>query len=228
MAKKKRSCGTRQPGGVYAETGMSPHGSPVEDFIVDPHLPFDVAKAGLTARGVQLVEIDGVYHVFDIVGKKYYPNVADYVEEVRRMGASRRLASNLDFSKLGPGSKLVLLHEKAIIENHGEYPVPHCPKGLEHPEGEMCAGHWWQDFAEKDLDEAIPGLGRARSFLHFAYRAAARPKDVEPVYRHGIFMMLPISNLAVIKGRNETEEQKANKNYQAALNSGIPVYLEEE
>lgn len=32
-----------------------------------------------------------VYHVFDIVGSENYPNVADFIEEARRLGVSRRL-----------------------------------------------------------------------------------------------------------------------------------------
>jgi len=219
MSKKKRGCGSRQAGGVYAETRTSPYGVPLEEFLADPPIPVDPAELGLTARGVKLIDVEGVWHVFDIVGKKYYPNVADYIEETRRMGASRRLPSNLDFSKLGPESRLVLVHQKAVILNFSDYDGEIvCPKDIhQHPLQEMCAALWWRDFDPKDLV-----LG-TRAFLHFAYAASPRPEGVQPIYQHGIFMMLPITNLAVIKGGEKTE-----KNYKAAQRGGLPVFLEDE
>ena len=34
-----RGCGDREPGGVYAESGLSSKGRPLEEFLVDPPLP---------------------------------------------------------------------------------------------------------------------------------------------------------------------------------------------
>jgi hypothetical protein len=34
-----RGCGDREEGGVYAECGPSPYGSPLEHFLFDPPLP---------------------------------------------------------------------------------------------------------------------------------------------------------------------------------------------
>jgi hypothetical protein len=59
-----------------------------------------------------LVEIEGVWHVFNIFSKTDY-QVADYIEETRCKGASRRLSRMLDFSKLSQASRLVLIHEQA-------------------------------------------------------------------------------------------------------------------
>ncbi len=85
-----------------------------------------------------------VTHVFDIVGKEYYPNVADFLEEARRMGVSRRLELEdaRQYARLSRRSRLMLLHHKAILGN----PLPRvketgyteavrlmragCPKGL--------------------------------------------------------------------------------------------------
>lgn len=60
-----------------------------------------------------------VTHVFDIVGQEYYPNVADFIEEARRMGVSRRLEleDKRQYARLTPRSRLFLLHGKAVIEN---------------------------------------------------------------------------------------------------------------
>ena len=35
----ERGCGEREPGGVYAECGLSPYGSPLEHFLIDPPMP---------------------------------------------------------------------------------------------------------------------------------------------------------------------------------------------
>lgn len=60
-----------------------------------------------------------VTHIFDIVGKEYYPNVADFLEEARRMGVSRRLELEdaRQYARLSRRSRLMLLHHKAVIEN---------------------------------------------------------------------------------------------------------------
>ncbi len=172
--------------------------------------------------GGGLVEVDGVWHIFDVVGQEYYPYPADYVEETRYKGASRRLGAKLEFAKLGPESRLLLVHQKAIIANYGEYPQPPvvlCPKGLvEHqsaPLPSMCAGLWWHDLGSNGVRH-LPGGVDYCGFL--------RPQGVTPVYEHGVFFSLPITNLVVINGGGEESED----NYQAASKSGLPVYLEEE
>ncbi len=216
----ERACGRRIKGAVYAETRLGDRGTPLEFFIVDPPRPVDLATLGLTAVGVKLVDVDGVWHIFDVVGQEYYPYPADYIEETRRKGASRRLPANLDFAKLSPESRLLLIHQKAIITNYDQYPQPPvvlCPKGLvEHqsaPLPSMCAGLWWHDLPESE--RRLPG--------GVEYHGFSRPAGVTPVYQHGVFLTLPITNLAVIKGGENTE-----KNHQAAGKSGLPVYLEEE
>jgi len=215
----KRACGRRIKGGVYAETRLSDRGQPIEYFLVDPPRPVDLAALGLTAVGVKLIEVNGIWHVFDVVGQEYYPYPADYIEETRQKGASRRLPANLDFAKLSPESRLMLVHQKTVIENFKQYPQPPavtCPKGLEEhqaaPLPSMCAGLWWHDLPAKERQ--LPGGVK--------YCGSQRPPGVTPVYQHGVFFTLPITNLAVIKGGEDTE-----KNHQAAGKSGLPVYLEE-
>jgi hypothetical protein len=230
-----RGCGSRVVGGVYAEVKTGDEGVPIEAFLVDPPSPVDVHALGLTNKGVRLVQLGNTWHVFDIIGENYYPNVADFVEEGRRMGVSRRLPSNLDFSKIDPEkSRLVLLHRRAIIMNLDEagfLNLPHiCPKGIAgHYAGmldEMCAGLWWHDLSSKELDTSqmreIKGGTR--------YKAWAHPiGSAKPERALGIFMTLPISNLAVIRGRNEEENARVEKIYdKVAGKSKLPVTLEEE
>ena len=76
-------------------------------FLLD--FPEDGKTAlGLSPIGVQLVERDGVWHILDWIGSEHYPNVADFLEEVRRFGLSRRLAKTVDFSKLTERSKILV------------------------------------------------------------------------------------------------------------------------
>ena len=225
MPERRRACGKRAAGGVYAETGLSEDGMLIEAFLVDPPQPIDMTALGLAAVGVKLIEIDGVWHVLDVVGQAYYPYPADYVEETRRMGASRRLPANLDYTRLSAESKLVLIHQKAIIVNYSDYPFPECPRGLvQHQEaplpGSMCAGLWWHDLPG-DADEQGRLLRVIKGGTH--YWGHARPQGVRPEYRHGTFLILPITNLAVIKGGEATQA-----NYEAASRSGLPVSLEDE
>jgi hypothetical protein len=230
-----RGCGSRVVGGVYAEVKTGDEGVPIEAFLVDPPSPVDAQALGLTDKGVRLVQLGDTWHVFDIIGENYYPNVADFVEEGRRMGVSRRLPSNLDFSKIDPEkSRLVLLHRQAIIMNLDEagfLNLPHiCPKGIERHEAgmldEMCAGLWWHDLSSKHLDESQ--MREIKGGTH--YKAWARPKgSAKPERALGIFMTLPISNLTVIRGRNEEENARVEKIYEkVAGKSKLPVTMEEE
>jgi hypothetical protein len=230
-----RGCGSRVVGGVYAEVKTGDEGVPIEAFLVDPPSPVDAQALGLIDKGVRLIQLGDTWHVFDIIGENYYPNVADFVEEGRRMGVSRRLSSNLDFSKIDPEkSRLVLLHRRAIISNveeAGFLNLSHiCPKGIaEHEEKqlqEMCAGLWWHDLSSKHLDTS-----QMRELKSGArYKAWLRPKGSEkPERTLGIFMTLPISNLTVIKGRNAEENARVEKIYQTvASKSKLPVTMEEE
>ena len=79
----KRQCGYRKKGGAYLTVPTSGDGAPIEYFLVDPPQPVDLETLGIVPRGVHLIEKEGVWHVFDVVGQDSYPNVADLVEEAR-------------------------------------------------------------------------------------------------------------------------------------------------
>ena len=126
-----RGCGRRKAGGLYAVLPSSPHGSPLEDFLQCPpkRLSFDAPVQG------QLPIIKGTtLHLLDWVGGAYYPNVADFLEEVRRFGLSRRLSPSLlqRDHKLGAApvelitgaSRLLMCHARAHINNVSDYGFP--------------------------------------------------------------------------------------------------------
>ncbi len=124
----ERGCGDREPGGVYVECGLSPYGRPLEHFMFDPPLPLPegvdlVNKPQLWLRvdpATQEPVLDlatgrPVYDLLIHIGAEHYPFATDYLEETRRLGASRRLNANLDLSLLTRRSRMLLAHPKAII-----------------------------------------------------------------------------------------------------------------
>jgi hypothetical protein len=139
----ERGCGSRVAGGIYLETPNEEDGLPLEWFLVDPpEEAEDYREMGITPRGTSMIERHGVWHVVDWVGYKHYPHVADFVEEVRALGLSRRIGKNAEFHKLTPDSKILLIHARASmrpadreryyetwLDNHPDEEEPFaCPK----------------------------------------------------------------------------------------------------
>src|SRR5919204_591068 len=136
IASLPRGCGTRVRGAAYWECGLDPDGATIEEFLIDcPSL----IPSGLSVapRGVTTIEVGGVTHVVDWVGSEHYLNVSDFVSEVSRLGLSRRLPSTLDFSKITPASRILLIHARARVENASLYGPFRCPKGF-HDHGPGC------------------------------------------------------------------------------------------
>lgn len=156
-----RGCGTRKAGGIYAELGLDPDGAPLADFLLDPPLPVDGLEVELAKVGVTAFEKDGVTHVLDWIGERYYPNVADFVEEVARFGLSRQIPSTFDFSKLEPRSRLICVHRRAWVRGFADLTfgpmtdgdetagIRPCPTdNVRHAydaKPAMCASIWWED-----------------------------------------------------------------------------------
>jgi hypothetical protein len=100
--------------------------SPVEitggGYAIQERLAEGSAAAGdcSKCKGLGLVPVT---HVFDIIGGENYPNVADWLEETRRLGVSRRLelGSTEEYARLSPRSRLFLLHRRAVIDNPADY-----------------------------------------------------------------------------------------------------------
>ena len=116
-----RGCGDREPGGIYAECGLSSRGRPLEEFLIDPPLPIppglDLVNKPQTWQrllpsGEPALDGEGL-PIFDLliwVGQEHYPYCPDFLEEVKRYGASRRLNPNLDLSLLSRSSRMILAH----------------------------------------------------------------------------------------------------------------------
>lgn len=110
---EERGCGERTPGGLYVESGLGPNGVPLEHYLVDPPLP--VPEGLDLVNKPQVIEDPetGIFHLWLWIGAEWYPYCCDFVEEARRLGASRKLNPQLDLSRLTPGSRMILVHPTA-------------------------------------------------------------------------------------------------------------------
>lgn len=108
----KRGCGTRDAGGLYACTGTSDDGRPMEEFIWDPPVPWN----GGYLRSPRLHQRhDGRWDLLVWIGDESYPFVPDFVEEARRFGVSRRIPTSLDMSSIVPfQSRMIFIHQRVI------------------------------------------------------------------------------------------------------------------
>lgn len=236
MGVPTRGCGRRVAGGVYAVCGTSPFGMPVEHFLIDyKALNPDL---GVAAVGVSLIDLPKQpTMVFDWVGSEHYPNVADFVEEVRRFGMSRRLPKNLDYTRIVEGSRQVLCHARAIILNAEDYQKErmgveegylYCPKNIaEHRPLDyrgMCASLWWEDVDGDDEGQYHDQWPRhiKRNQPEFSYEAWARPANVKGRYQPGLFASFPIHKLQVIADPNSGTHEEA---LDRTRHSNVPVEL---
>jgi hypothetical protein len=222
-----RGCGERKRGALYVEVGLHPRGRPLEEFLCDPPIPVDPDALGLAAQGVQLIkdERTGTVNVWDIVGGKYYPNVSDMIEEIRRYGVSRRISSKVNFSQLTADSRLVLLHSRAYIKNFNRY-GSECSCPLDRPGHEgnkaMCIKLFWEDITG---GESSDGRNVVRKMPSFTYKGLSRPPSVEPNYQTAIFASFPITRLVAVRD-NESRSHEAALG--AARRSQITVDLVDE
>lgn len=215
-----RGCGeARIQGGVYVEAALGIGGLPIESFIFDPPKPWPDIHASV---GVDLIEFDGVFHIFDVVGSDDYPSPADILEEIMAKGASRKVSPMLDFSKLTTRSRLILLHRKAIIKNldqvapweklnpnfaqldglkcahyvkNGQPTQPH-DHGREHIENHTipCVAYHWMLFPPGDPETKDSTVGD----LTYPVWYPAGGYGVDPVFSVGIIANLPITGISVI------------------------------
>jgi hypothetical protein len=252
----ERGCGFRVAGAIYIEVPTSPYGLPIEHFIIDPPVPIDPVGHRVTAHGVFIKERpdgSGVHDVWDWVGSSHYPNVADVIEEARRLGVSRR-AEGIDYALLSADSRLFLLHERAILTDPATYrqviheeviaagvpdeACPFCPKQIATheaavmdaggaPNDAMCAGLWWHDVTGGEVIAQTIARPRhsSRRIGGVTYRAHHRPADIAPDYTVGLFASFPVMQITVVHDAAGGKHETALTKVQAA---GVPVVLAEE
>jgi hypothetical protein len=221
----ERGCGYREQGGAYVECGLDEDGAPVEEFLIDPPVEYEPD----TKIGQELVKRHGTVHVFDWIGSTHYPYTADFVEEVRRYGLSRRISTNLDVSRFSADSRIICIHARARFEGvdedpavtYGDGPVPpekRCAKyaqadtpsekaaqaHLEYPTA-ACTMKWWWDAPPDDKDSER----MHRTVASFGYSPVYGVDMPEPV--PAVFASFPISNVCVIRADDGSHEETAQQ-----------------
>lgn len=158
-----RGCGERTPGGVYIECGLSPVGRPFEDFLLDPPLAL---PAGLGAEALANKPqfwtdsaTDDV-HLVIWIGAEHYPYLADFVEEARRFGISRKLSPQLlerpEFGRLTLSSRMILAHPRALNTRWAQQLPPYqCMKEIPGHASAECTAEANEQVtvADSDADE---------------------------------------------------------------------------
>ena len=127
----ERGCGEREQGGIYAECGLSPYGTPLNYFLIDPPRPLPEGLDIINKPQLWEDPATGITHLLIWVGAEHYEWCPDYVEETRRFGASRRINPNLELARLTRESRMILVHPRAINTLWEEQnPPQECQKHL--------------------------------------------------------------------------------------------------
>lgn len=131
VASVLRGCGDRDRGGIYVECGLSPVGRPFEDFLVDPPLTLPPGLGSESLANKPQFWADSAtrtVHLVIWIGAEHYPYLADFVEEARRFGISRKLSPQLlerpEFARLSLSSRMILAHPRALNSWWAHQPPP--------------------------------------------------------------------------------------------------------
>ncbi len=247
-----RACGDRVAGGIYASVGLGAWGHPIECFIIDRPVAIPWREMGISELGVSVIDDPrtGISHIYDIVGRNYYPDVADFIEEARVLGVSRRLPPHLPWHKITRESRLILLHSRAVIGNEddyatveprrGERPCPnavsidHCGRTtIQVHEGRpslnsyppACARFWWQDLTAENLRNQTGERVSRQVCETVRYEARERSIGVRAQYSTGIILKLPLSAIEIIRDNEQASHRKYLDSVQL---SQIPVRIMNE
>lgn len=194
-------------------------GSPIEDRLMDLPLEVDPVEMGVSAIGIStFTDEHGVTHVLDWVGADSYPEMADFIEEARRKGVSRKVSRTapwgshrpeLPVPPAPPGRR----HER---EHAGHPDGFACPCGKGHTAQEGCIGLGWH---------VAPNAGPGQRRLADGTYPVKAPLSPAPDYALGVFMVVPITALTVIQHPDPTVQADREKR---AGQSGLPVFVAQE
>ncbi len=254
-----RGCGEREPGGCYVESGVGPNGFALEHVLFDPPLPLppglDLAnKTHILPRirnGVQEQDESGrgIFDLYMHIGEAFYPFAPDYLEETRRLGASRRLSPHLDLTLLTRASRMVLAHPKAIARNWQDLQPPaRCNKGrprhdraslatladdfphLEQHDG-PCLFKLWELIPPEQAQVREEHEGRPSLFLRrcgstvYAYTPTNEPVTA---WTEAFLAALPLTGFSLIQyadgSVNEQAKQKLHRAQEKNGEMSLPVY----
>ena len=231
-----RGCGRRKEGGLYACVPSGPNGRPLEEFIIDPALPWPHGPF----QGCQFYErSDGTLDLILWVGAESYPFFPDFAEEGRHHGFSKRvpLGKDADYSRLVPyQSRILLVHPKGSITQPYELrgidkgtvpgiqrPDPHPTRDCNHPlqrtpEITSCTFALW----DLSAIEPVKDLHTVAFSDHLTQATIDTPSiqytvnspvwaPSEPEYTPAIVLALPFSHFEYVNPEGTLPDQHASK-----------------
>jgi len=231
-----RGCGERKDKGLYLECSPSKDGAPIEHFIFD--LPIPVNQEPFRAPILYRDKRSGIYHVLIWVGKKFYESPWDFIREAEVKGISRRIPKNFPIHKLSRGSKMLFIHSDAVIKNwkelveelrkQGITEIP-CPKGNKKHKNleDNCISLLYYLLKGKETEEESKfgrWVDRKVGDLVYSIPNPFKELNFQPVFETGIFLYVPITNIAYITKDGQVEESVK----EAAQNCNLPVLIKEE
>lgn len=248
-----RGCGSsRIAGGLYLVTRKCEEGercTPLHRFIIDPPIPvpdgLDIPYRGIAIR--ERPDGSGIFDVYDHVGSESYPNVLDFIAEVANLGLSRHVSSKIDFAKITPESRIVLIHERAFLTNHAAlyralqadrssyvgHPMAakmqfmclthredHVEMAMACDEAASCCAGVWRELVTGGEDIYNPDvLPRSvrRTVGSTTYSAAKAPEKFKPEYQRGFFMSLPLTGIEYVKKKGEQDADALERASQSGI-----------
>lgn len=246
-----RGCGkARQAGGVYLETGFSEYGAELEEFLIDPVVQINPYEIGLSPRAPLLFQSNtsaNSYHVFDWVGAEHYPNAVDFLEEVRRMGLSRRCElSDREYNLLSPESRIMVVMADTWIEPDAiircnqrfldmrkvGYRWEKCPQEFHFRDTpDTCAGWHWHTIRGKvtshpDYSPFLDTEYVTREMPWGSYNGATPFPELDAAMKKpGVIACFPIGRIAVVK---DNEDNTHKGKIRRLKNCSLRVDLVEE
>ena len=239
----ERGCGEREPGGVYAECGLSPYGSPLEHFLIDPPTPLPEGLDIVNKPQLWEDPATGITHLLIWVGAEFYPFCPDYIQETQQFGASRRVNPNLDLARLTPQSRMIMAHPRAINTFWEAHMPPEvCRKHISRhdlasltllqlpPERHAgpCLFKLWDLIPEEaatavlEREDERPFCLRQIGSTIYQFHPTEEPVEgLEP----GLFAALPITGFALIRYEDGTVNERAKAKLEQAE---IPFYETEK
>jgi hypothetical protein len=230
----ERGCGEREQGGVYAECGLSPYGTPLEYFLIDPPRPLPEGLDIVNKPQLWEDPATEITHLLIWVGAEHYEYCPDYVEESKRFGASRRINPNLELSRLTRESRMILAHPRAINTLWEEQTPPHvCQKHLPRHDAVSlaklftdpaqkagpCLFKLWDVIPQEDATEVLELEGEGPVYLRrvgstiYQYQPTGESAEgLQP----GLFAALPITGFALIQYDDGTVNESAKAKLQQA------------
>lgn len=245
MKTSGRGCGSMAYGAVYAELSTSPFGIHISNFVICP--VWDLSGLKLSAQGMNIIPriVDGkqdetpdgkpIFDVFDIVGKNHYPYKADFYEEARLFGISRRWPKNTPINQLIPGvSRHYLCSMNGVLEeiDHAASAVnaqfsnpkqPQCLTGAhtrqswDYGFGATCSAFWWSEMTANDCFKQGDAWYRNRPSLQYQ----CFPSDEQNKFHIGAFMWMPVNRFVVTKNQDGTVDPELEEIYSQFQQAGF-------